>query len=199
MLFPLEAIKTNLQAQSKSKKAVQDAWQEEEQLVCSTSPFEPSDPASPEGSYGADTSIRNIANEVAAQPGVHAILHARGGQAAGRNAPRQSYENEQEGGGGIKGRLGWTNKKQDIKSPSVASVARDIHSREGVLGFYKGVYYSVGQSAVEKAAYFYSYGRLKALALLMAGGGELSTMTDLGLGYLAEACHLPLTMPIEVS
>lgn len=61
------------------------------------------------------------------------------------------------------------------------------------------MWYASTQSAVEKAAYFYGYGWLKALALRGGGGrGELSTVTDLGLGYLAEAFHLPFTIPIEV-
>ncbi|CAN0447833.1 unnamed protein product, partial [Scytosiphon promiscuus] len=79
-------------------------------------------------------------------------------------------------------------------------VAKDIYSREGLAGLYRGVWYASCQSGVEKAAYFYGYGWLKALALRGGGtGGELSTATDLGLGYLAEAFHLPLTIPIEVS
>lgn len=64
--------------------------------------------------------------------------------------------------------------------------------------FVSGVWYASTQSGVEKAAYFYGYGWLKALALQGGGRGELSTATDLGLGYLAEAFHLPFTIPIEV-
>lgn len=65
--------------------------------------------------------------------------------------------------------------------------------------FLLGVWYASGQSGVEKAAYFYGYSWLKALALRGGGGrGELSTTADLGLGYLAEAFHLPITIPIEV-
>lgn len=64
---------------------------------------------------------------------------------------------------------------------------------------FPGVWYASGQSGVEKAAYFYGYGWLRALALRGGGRrGELSTATDLGLGYLAEAFHLPFTIPIEV-
>lgn len=83
-------------------------------------------------------------------------------------------------------------------SPSMLSIARDLYSREGCLGFYRGVSYASSQSGLEKAAYFYGYGWLKALALRVSGGRELNTVTDLVLGYFAEALHLPLTMPIEV-
>lgn len=84
------------------------------------------------------------------------------------------------------------------RSPSMLSIARDVFSREGCLGFYRGVCYASSQSGVEKAAYFYGYGWLKALALRVSGGRELNTVTDLVLGYFAEALHLPLTIPIEV-
>lgn len=83
-------------------------------------------------------------------------------------------------------------------TPSIAVVARGILRREGIHGFYRGVGYSMGQSGIEKAAYFYGYGWLKAAALRMGGGSELGTAADLALGYLAEAFHLPFTLPIEV-
>ena len=95
-------------------------------------------------------------------------------------------------------RSSFVGQKEEDPSPSIGSVAREIYSREGARGFYKGVCYASCQSGVEKAAYFYGYGWLKKLALRIGGGRELNTTTDLVLGYLAEALHLPLTIPIEV-
>ncbi|CAM9979849.1 unnamed protein product, partial [Discosporangium mesarthrocarpum] len=80
---------------------------------------------------------------------------------------------------------------------TMLSTASKIWSSQGLLGFYKGVGYASGQSGLEKAAYFYGYSWLRALALSASGQEELSTPADLALGYLSEAFHLPFTIPIE--
>lgn len=104
----------------------------------------------------------------------------------------------QPGRKGDRGRRLVSKREDEHLPPSMLSVARDLYSREGCLGFYRGVSYASSQSGLEKAAYFYGYGWLKALALRVSGGRELNTVADLMLGYLAEALHLPLTIPIEV-
>eukprot|EP00752_Nemacystus_decipiens_P016768 g15005.t1 len=163
-LFPLEVIKTNLQAHTKQKKtsasssslSSEEEEQEEQAEGNRTTPS------------GEDRASGGSEEE---QEERQRLLSARGNQ-------EQALEEA---------------------PPSVASVSKDIFSREGVAGFYRGVWYASGQSGVEKAAYFYGYSWLKALALRGGGGrGELSTTADLGLGYLAEAFHLPFTIPIEV-
>jgi Mitochondrial carrier protein len=80
---------------------------------------------------------------------------------------------------------------------SVSSVTQQVYARSGLLGFYSGAHYAALESAIEKSAYFFSYSWLRRLAL-SAGLSSISTPADLALGYIAEASHLPLTLPIEV-
>jgi Mitochondrial carrier protein len=79
----------------------------------------------------------------------------------------------------------------------VSSVTRQVYARSGLLGFYSGAHYAALESAIEKSAYFFSYSWLRRLAL-SAGLSSITTPADLALGYIAEASHLPLTLPIEV-
>ncbi|CAN0013713.1 unnamed protein product [Laminaria digitata] len=161
-LFPLEVIKTNLQAHTKNR------------TTAATTPAA--------GAAAAEAEGRGEEEE--------APLTPTAGRDDGENKQQQQQQEE------LQARR--DQNQNQLGAPSVASVARDIYFREGLSGFYKGVWYASGQSGVEKAAYFYGYGWLKALALRGGGGGELSTVADLGLGYLAEAFHLPFTIPIEV-
>lgn len=165
-LFPLEVIKTNLQAHTKQKQV--------SPLGTASSPTEDGEEEEEEEGKAA----------LAAEGEGGEALPSSGSAGAGGG----DEEKDQR-------RLARHTRHE---APSVVSVARDIHAREGLSGFYNGVWYAAGQSGLEKAAYFYGYGWLKALALRGGGGGGLSTATDLGLGYLAEAFHLPLTIPIEV-
>eukprot|EP00903_Cladosiphon_okamuranus_P010191 g9650.t1 len=160
-LFPLEVIKTNLQAHTKQKRK------------------SPSSTAAEEDEAEGDRATATPGGEDCAAGG--------------------SKEDEEERQRLLLARRSQEEQAPGEAPPSVKSVAKDIYSREGIAGFYRGVWYASGQSGVEKAAYFYGYSWLKALALRGGGGrGELSTTVDLGLGYLAEAFHLPFTIPIEV-
>ncbi|CAM9527456.1 unnamed protein product [Ectocarpus sp. 6 AP-2014] len=158
-LYPLEVIKTNLQAHTKQSTGRPSPSQTEEAEEC----------------WGGDRQTTSPGGE-------------------GRRADGEEEAEE----GLLLTRRSKQEERQLDSPPSVASVAKDIYSREGIAGLYRGVWYASTQSGVEKAAYFYGYGWLKALALRGGGRGELSTATDLGLGYLAEAFHLPFTIPIEV-
>lgn len=167
-LFPLEVIKTNLQAHTKQKDAAEGG------TAVATS--------------GGDATANNVGETGTAEEQQYLTGVQSGGIGIGR-----------EGGEDKDGATGQGTKYAPMnEAPCVTSVAKGIYTREGLLGFYNGVLYASGQSAVEKAAYFYGYGWLKALALRGGRGGELNSVTDLGLGYLAEAFHLPFTIPVEV-
>lgn len=191
-LYPLEVIKTNLQAQTKPKKT---------SPVTSTR----SRPFDVETGGESRPSTVNVYTGAEGTAEAEVVMSAA---AAGQRSPDIGGISTENGSGREEGKIeAWKEDSAKEEPPSVMSVAREIYSREGILGFYNGTFYASGQSGLEKAAYFYGYGWLKALALRGGGGGggvggverELSAVTDLGLGYLAEAFHLPFTIPIEVS
>ncbi|CAM9193200.1 unnamed protein product [Choristocarpus tenellus] len=167
-LFPLEVIKTNLQAKTKMVKTAQTMT------------------TGGEGAGGKKRTAASVHHEE------ESLAIETGGKASENDM--QSKEGRQDGdryGLGV---------REAEKPATMLSVASEIFHCQGLGGFYEGVVYASGQSAVEKAAYFYGYSWLKA-AVLQAqgrGGSGLSTIADLGLGYLAEAFHLPFTIPIEV-
>lgn len=190
-LYPLEVIKTNLQAQTKPKKT---------SPVTSTR----SRPFDVETGGESRPSTVNVYTGAEGTAEAEVVMSAA---AAGQRSPDIGGISTENGSGREEGKIeAWKEDSAKEEPPSVMSVAREIYSREGILGFYNGTFYASGQSGLEKAAYFYGYGWLKALALRGGGGGggvggverELSAVTDLGLGYLAEAFHLPFTIPIEV-
>eukprot|EP00611_Tribonema_gayanum_P005302 TRINITY_DN14537_c0_g1_i1.p1 TRINITY_DN14537_c0_g1~~TRINITY_DN14537_c0_g1_i1.p1 ORF type:complete len:342 (-),score=116.40 TRINITY_DN14537_c0_g1_i1:31-1056(-) len=86
---------------------------------------------------------------------------------------------------------------QDTEASSL-SVARHIVQGRGAAGFYNGVEYSVLEGALEKAAYFYGYGWLRRAAVAARGGRPPGALADVALGYAADACHLPLTLPLQL-
>lgn len=185
-LYPLEVIKTNLQAQTKKKKAPATSSGRSDPLDDDTR--EEGRPSAAHADTGAVSAEAEAAAAAAGQG-----FPVSGGISSEDRRSREEGEMET-----------WKEDTAGEEPPSVMSVAQEIYSREGVPGFYNGVFYASCQSGVEKAAYFYGYGWLKTLALQAGGGGvgverELSAVTDLGLGYLAEAFHLPFTIPIEVS
>ncbi|KAG5190294.1 mitochondrial carrier domain-containing protein, partial [Tribonema minus] len=81
---------------------------------------------------------------------------------------------------------------------SSLSVARHIIQCRGAAGLYDGVEYSVLEGALEKAAYFYGYGWLRRAAVAARGGRPPGALADVALGYAADACHLPLTLPLQL-
>lgn len=166
-LFPLEVIKTNLQSITKKRNSTDDSSRKTEER--------------------AEERFQEEANRGRREE--EGLGASADGSSGGTQEAKEGHDEEKRG-------LIPQQRQENEADPSVASVASDIYRREGISGFYKGVWYASGQSGVEKAAYFYGYGWLKALAL--RGGGNVGTATDLGLGYLAEAFHLPFTIPIEV-
>lgn len=87
-------------------------------------------------------------------------------------------------------------KPEDRPGAAIAEATRHIYESGGVPAFFAGVVPGALQSAIEKAVYFYSYTLLKQGAGLILG--EVRTAANLVVGYCAEWCHLPITLPIEV-
>lgn len=69
---------------------------------------------------------------------------------------------------------------------------------QGLRGLFNGSVPSASQSAIEKFIYFYSYETI--IKLYQGGeGGDLGTVANLVIGYVAEFGHLPITMPLDQS
>ncbi|CAI5741451.1 unnamed protein product [Peronospora destructor] len=62
---------------------------------------------------------------------------------------------------------------------------------------YQGIQYKAAESSISKFIYFYVYTML-AQMVAPKDGKPIGTLTDLGIGYLSELCHLPVTMPMEL-
>lgn len=62
---------------------------------------------------------------------------------------------------------------------------------------YQGIQLKALQSSTSKLLYFYTYTML-AHKVAPRDGKPVGTVTDLGIGYLSELCHLPITMPMEL-
>lgn len=81
--------------------------------------------------------------------------------------------------------------------------ARNLYRKEGMEVFFDGVEISAFQSAIEKACYFFAYTALKrgyARARTMGQTNknyQLSAVSSVMLGCLAEWVHLPITLPID--
>ncbi|ETI47216.1 hypothetical protein L914_08238 [Phytophthora nicotianae] len=66
-----------------------------------------------------------------------------------------------------------------------------------IKSLYKGIQYKALESSTSKFLYFYAYTML-AQMVAPKDGKPIGTITDLGIGYLSELCHLPITMPMEL-
>ncbi|KAG3118501.1 hypothetical protein PI124_g3307 [Phytophthora idaei] len=66
-----------------------------------------------------------------------------------------------------------------------------------IKSLYQGIQYKALESSTSKFMYFYAYTML-AQIVAPKDGKPIGTMTDLGIGYLSELFHLPITMPMEL-
>ncbi|CAH0518907.1 unnamed protein product [Peronospora belbahrii] len=66
-----------------------------------------------------------------------------------------------------------------------------------IKSLYQGIQYKAAESSTSKFMYFYAYTML-AHMVAPKDGKPIGTLTDLGIGYLSELCHLPITMPMEL-
>ncbi len=117
-LFPLEVIKTNLQAKTKRKKSPSSS---------------PPPPPPPPAAAGGD-------EELDAQ-GEHRTRSSSGEEdgGAGGGGAQQQQQQQQEGRLVTLARQNLERRQEGEGEPhSVASVAKDVYAREGVAGFYRG-------------------------------------------------------------
>ena len=137
-LFPLERIKTKLQATAKPSPSFSNKLDESSS---SSSPEEP-----PEEEEGSNNNESSKANQVTA-----------------------------------------------------FDVAQEIYDDEGALGFMRGFHFSAAQSAIEKGLYFIAYTGLKnTYTSLTNTTTAIPTIPNLALGCIAEWCHLPFSLPLDV-
>jgi len=83
-------------------------------------------------------------------------------------------------------------------SQGMTSYAKLMYEQEGGMApFYSGVLTSAIQSATEKALYFFAYTFYKNGYVGITGSSDFGTLPNLILGCMAEWSHLPITLPID--
>ncbi|KAL7435119.1 hypothetical protein ACHAXH_002551 [Discostella pseudostelligera] len=83
-------------------------------------------------------------------------------------------------------------------SQGMTSYAKLMYEQEGgIAPFYSGVLTSAIQSATEKALYFFAYTFYKNGYVGITGSSDFGTLPNLILGCMAEWSHLPITLPID--
>ena len=90
--------------------------------------------------------------------------------------------------------------KTPASSSTSVEYAQNLYRSEGMGVFFDGIEISAFQSAIEKACYFFAYTALKRGYVCARTGTQkeqLSTVTSVLLGCLAEWVHLPVTLPID--
>jgi len=86
---------------------------------------------------------------------------------------------------------------QQQQQQGMVAYARQMYAEGGVGAFYAGIETSAVQSATEKALYFFAYTGLKNGYKILTGSHHLEALPNLVLGCLAEWAHLPVTLPID--
>jgi len=89
------------------------------------------------------------------------------------------------------------NSENDPSEFAMIEYAQYLYKNHGMGVFFAGVETSAFQSATEKALYFFAYTIMKNAYKAVAHTKELSALTTLALGYLAEWAHLPVTLPLD--
>lgn len=75
--------------------------------------------------------------------------------------------------------------------------AKQMYAEGGISCFYAGIETSAIQSATEKALYFFAYTGFKNAYKVLTGNHTIDTLPNLLLGCMAEWAHLPITLPID--
>jgi solute carrier family 25 (peroxisomal adenine nucleotide transporter), member 17 len=87
--------------------------------------------------------------------------------------------------------------EKDPSQFTMIEYSQYLYQNHGMGVFFAGVETSAFQSATEKALYFFAYTFLKNGYKAVSHQRELSSLTTLGLGCLAEWAHLPVTLPLD--
>ncbi|GMH69128.1 hypothetical protein TrLO_g1996 [Triparma laevis f. longispina] len=112
-------------------------------------------------------------------------------QAMDSKKDKKKEEKGQDGGDGEE------ETSPETSPPTALGVAKTVYSTYGVLGFYKGMHFSAIQSFMEKGLYFIAYTALKSIYKDITALDDIGTISNLGLGCIAEWCHLPFTLPLD--
>ena len=79
----------------------------------------------------------------------------------------------------------------------MVAYAQQMYAEGGISCFYAGIETSAIQSATEKALYFFAYTGFKNAYKVLTGNHTIDTLSNLLLGCMAEWAHLPITLPID--
>ncbi len=88
-------------------------------------------------------------------------------------------------------------KNTKTKSKSAVAYAKELYQQQGIAPFYAGIETSAFQSATEKALYFFAYTAFKNVYTFFAGNQQMGATVNLLLGCMAEWAHLPITLPLD--
>lgn len=171
-LYPLEMLKTKMQAETKVKKKKKGEGEQQRK--------EPEETA--ERDDGEEEGVIPVpsSSDEEAEP--------RGGQrqkAARKKGDVQPEDREEE------------EEEEDAPPLGMIPYARKMYSEGGIGAFYSGIETSAIQSAMEKSLYFFAYTFLKNGYKTMTGLTKIDTIPNLILGCMAEWAHLPVTLPID--
>uniref|UniRef100_A0A7S4NE59 ADP,ATP carrier protein n=1 Tax=Odontella aurita TaxID=265563 RepID=A0A7S4NE59_9STRA len=172
-LYPLEMLKTRMQAETKVKKKKGGANEKQPEETAEIASSSADDGEGEEGAIPVPSSDEETEptrqKQAAHKKGKNAQPEDRG----------EDDEDEQEAPLGM------------------IPYARKMHAEGGIGAFYSGIETSAIQSAMEKSLYFFAYTFLKNAYKTLTGLTSIDTIPNLVLGSLAEWAHLPVTLPID--
>ena len=166
-LYPLEVLKTKMQATSKDDGNDNDNDE--------TSKEASSNASESEGEEGSEGSLEVINKPSTCSDGASTDPSSSSSTSASTS----------------------TSTTSSTQPTSALSYATDLYQKQGIAPFYAGIETSAFQSATEKALYFFAYTGFKNVYTFFAGNKQMGTAVNLLLGCMAEWAHLPITLPID--
>eukprot|EP01082_Thalassiosira_pseudonana_P005085 g4692.t1.1.5e174189 g4692 g4692.t1 contig16:74646-76227(+) len=182
-LYPLEVLKTRMQAETKVVKKKND---EEEDKGCKCSCVTCQEGCALKKVLPNSQDVEGQDNEN------NTILTAE-------------VDTAETSTGGSTTTTADSNKKAALKhqyslaaEEGMSSYAKLMYEKEGgIAPFYAGLSTSAIQSATEKALYFFAYTFFKNGYVALTGDSNIGALPNLILGCMAEWAHLPVTLPID--